>query len=91
MTAPPTHVEPLLAHIGSEFGALSKQLKAIACYVAQHPDTLGGEKIENLARSCNVQPSAVVRFAKHFGFHGYRDFKAVFRGDSSAGHALQRD
>ena len=89
MTQPLTHVEPLLAHIGSEFGTLSKQLKAIACYVAQHPDTLGGEKIENLARNCNVQPSAVVRFAKHFGFHGYRDFKAVFRGDSSAGHALQ--
>lgn len=88
MTAPPTQVEPLLAHIGSEFGILSKQLKTIARYVAQHTETLGDEKIENLARSCNVQPSAVVRFAKHFGFHGYRDFKAVFRSDASVHPSL---
>lgn len=81
MTPPPTRVEPLLAHIGSELGALSKQLKTIAHYVAQHRESMGGEKIENLARSCNVQPSAVVRFAKHFGFQGYRDFKAVFRSE----------
>lgn len=81
VTTPPTQVEPLLAHIGSEFGALSKQLKTIAHYVAQHRESMGAEKIENLARNCNVQPSAVVRFAKHFGFQGYRDFKAVFRSE----------
>lgn len=84
MTPPPTHVEPLLACIDSECGRLSKQLRTIARYVQQHHAAIGREKIENLARCCNVQPSAVVRFAKHFGFHGYRDFKAVFRGDGTA-------
>ncbi|MCX7275994.1 MAG: hypothetical protein NTZ15_01500 [Burkholderiales bacterium] len=86
MPTPPTRspdgVAPLLACIGRERDNLSRQLCSIARYVQQHPQHIGSEKIVNLARSCNVQPSAVVRFAKHFGFHGYRDFKAVFRSDA---------
>ncbi len=85
---PHSSVTPLLACIRSESGQLSRQLRVIAGYVQQHPHSIAREKIENLARSCNVQPSAVVRFAKHFGFHGYRDFKAVFRGDASAHPSL---
>jgi DNA-binding MurR/RpiR family transcriptional regulator len=88
LTTPPTRVAPLLACIGSESGRLSRQLRIIARYIEQHHAAIGREKIENLARSCNVQPSAVVRFAKHFGFHGYRDFKAVFRSDAGEPHAL---
>jgi len=79
LATPPTNVAPLLACIGSESMRLSRQLHVIARYVQQHHNSIAHEKIENLARNCNVQPSAVVRFAKHFGFHGYRDFKAVFR------------
>jgi len=79
-TPPPQpSVEALLERIGTEFAYLSKQLKTIARYVEHHHDVIGLEKIENVARRCSVQPSSVVRFAKHFGFNGYRDFKAVFR------------
>jgi DNA-binding MurR/RpiR family transcriptional regulator len=28
---------------------------------------------------CGVQPSAVVRFAKHFGYSGYSEMQAIFR------------
>lgn len=32
-----------------------------------------------------VQPSAVVRFAQHFGFSGYSDLQAVFRDAYASG------
>lgn len=84
-TTTPAGVAPLLDSIGREHDQLSRQLYIIARYVLQHHRHIGREKIVNLAHSCNVQPSAVVRFAKHFGFHGYRDFKAVFQRDACTG------
>jgi len=72
-------VEELLTRIGREFGTLSKQLKLIARYVEQHRDHLGLERIQDVAERCAVQPSAVVRFAKHFGYSGYSEMQKVFR------------
>ena len=72
-------VDALLARVGSEFPGLSRQLKQIARYVEQHRDHLGLEKIQDVAERCDVQPSAVVRFAKHFGFSGYSELQKVFR------------
>jgi len=74
-----TAVDELLARIGAEFDGLSRQLKLIARYVEQHRDHLGLEKIQDVAAHCGVQPSAVVRFAKHFGFSGYSELQKVFR------------
>lgn len=72
-------VDALLARIGAEFSGLSRQLKLIARHVEQHRDHLGLEKIQDVAARCGVQPSAVVRFAKHFGFSGYTELQKVFR------------
>lgn len=78
--APPTAaVDALLARIGAEFAGLSRQLKLIARHVEQHRDHLGLEKIQDVAQRCGVHPSAVVRFAKHFGFSGYSELQKVFR------------
>lgn len=76
---PSPAVDALLARIGAEFNALSRQLKLIARYVEQHRDHLGLEKIQDVAARCGVQPSAVVRFAKHFGFSGYSELQKLFR------------
>lgn len=76
---PSPAVDALLARIGSEFHDLSRQLKLIARYVEQHRDHLGLEKIQDVAARCGVQPSAVVRFAKHFGYSGYSELQKVFR------------
>jgi len=80
-TAPPATVttEALLERIGAEFGSLSRQLKLIARHVEQHRDHLGLQKIQDVAVQSGVQPSAVVRFAKHFGFSGYTELQKVFR------------
>ena len=72
-------VEALLERISVEFNGLSRQLKLIARYVEQHRGHLGLEKIQDVAARSGVQPSAVVRFAKHFGFTGYTELQKVFR------------
>ena len=78
-SAAASEVDALLARIGVEFDGLSRQLKLIARYVEQHRGHLGLEKIQDVAARCGVQPSAVVRFAKHFGFSGYTELQKIFR------------
>lgn len=72
-------VDQLIARITAEYEQLSKQLKVIAKYVEQHRDHIGLEGIQQVAAQCQVQPSAVVRFAKHFGFSGFSEMQAIFR------------
>ena len=77
--APPKTIERLLKDISAEFEGLSKQLKLIARHVEQHRDHLGLEGIQDVAEHCGVQPSAVIRFAKHFGFSGFSEMQKLFR------------
>jgi DNA-binding MurR/RpiR family transcriptional regulator len=72
-------VERLLKQISAEYEQLSKQLKLIARYVEEHRDHIGLDGIQDVAQHCGVQPSAVVRFAKHFGFSGFSEMQKVFR------------
>ncbi len=72
-------VDQLIARITAEYEQLSKQLKVIAKYVEQHRDHIGLEGVQQVAAQCQVQPSAVVRFAKHFGFTGFSEMQAIFR------------
>ena len=78
-SGPPKTIERLLKEISSEFDSLSKQLKLIARYVEQHRDHIGLEGIQDMAEHCGVQPSAVIRFAKHFGFSGFSEMQKIFR------------
>lgn len=72
-------VNQFIARVTEEYDTLSKQLKVIAKYVERNPDHVGLEGIQELASHCQVQPSAVVRFAKHFGFSGFSEMQAIFR------------
>jgi DNA-binding MurR/RpiR family transcriptional regulator len=78
-SSPKTTVSQLLKRVSQEYEALSKQLKLIARHVELHRDHLGLEGIQDVASQCGVQPSAVVRFAKHFGFSGYSELQRIFR------------
>ena len=71
--------ERLLGAIRDEFGSLSRQLKLIARYIEQHRDHIGLDRIQDVAERCGVQPSAVIRFAKRFGFSGYTEMQKIFR------------
>ncbi len=78
-----TSVESLIRHISSEYDVLSKQLKIIARYVEEHKDHIGLDGVQHVAQQCCVQPSAVVRFAKHFGYSGYSEMQAIFKAGIS--------
>ena len=82
-------VDALLERISTEFNGLSRQLKLIARYVEQHRDHLGLDKIQEVAERSGVQPSAVVRFAKHFGFSGWTELQKIFR--DGIAHQLATD
>lgn len=84
-------VGQLIKRISSEYDTLSKQLKVIARHVEKHRDHIGLDGIQQLAAQCGVQPSAVVRFAKHFGFSGYSEMQAIFRADLSRQIAPSRN
>src|SRR5262245_53172859 len=78
-TDKPATVDQLLKRISDEYDDLSKQLKIIGRYVERHRDQLGLDGIQEVAGQCEVQPSAVVRFAKHFGFSGFTELQRIFR------------
>jgi DNA-binding MurR/RpiR family transcriptional regulator len=77
--SPHASEEALLQAIARDFDRLSRQLKLIASHVAQHRSHLGIQSVQDVANACGVQPSAVMRFAKHFGFEGYTALQRVFR------------
>lgn len=74
-----TPVQHLMQQIADEYESLSKQLKVIALYIEQHKASLMLEKISDIAAECDVQPSAIVRFAQRFGFSGFSEMQDVFR------------
>ena len=82
-TSPKMNADQTIKLISSEYESLSKQLKAIALHIEKNRDHVGIEGIREMARQCGVQPSAVVRFAKHFGFSGFTELQSIFRENLS--------
>ena len=81
---PTTELQPasdkdLLIAISRDFESLSRQLKLIAKHVETNRAQIALQSIQEIAASCGVQPSAVVRFAKHFGFDGFTSLQKLFR------------
>lgn len=72
-------VDTLMQQIADEYDSLSRQLKVIAKYIEQHRASLMLERISDIAAECDVQPSAIVRFAQRFGFSGFSEMQDVFR------------
>ena len=76
---PPQKYEALIDAISISHGTLSNRLKQIASFALEHPTTMGIETIANIAQSAEVQPSALIRFAKNFGYSGFSDMQRVFQ------------
>lgn len=72
-------VDELMQTILQEYESLSRQLKIIAKYVEQNRASLMLKRITDIALECDVQASAIVRFAKRFGFSGFSEMQDVFR------------
>ena len=78
-------VEELVQRIAREYDDLSRQLKVIAHYITHNRQQMVVVRILDVARACDVQPSAVVRFAQRFGFSGFSELQAVFRDAYASG------
>jgi DNA-binding MurR/RpiR family transcriptional regulator len=80
---PAKSVEDFLERLVREYPDLSRQLKLIGDHIEKNREHVGLERIQDVADQCNVQPSAVVRFAKHFGFSGFSEMQSLFRSNIS--------
>lgn len=86
-TTPPASAEELRAAILSRYESLSKRLQQIARYVLDEPNAMALETLAVLAERTGVQPSAIVRFAKSFGFDGATQMQRLFRDGLLSGTA----
>lgn len=85
----PATAEEFRALLLEEYDGLSKRLKQVARYVLDEPNELALETLAVIASRCNVQPSAIVRFAQAFGFSGASQMQRLFRdGLLSANSAI---
>lgn len=71
--------ETLREQIAADYDGLSKRLRLIADFLLQDPSAVALNTAANLGDEIGVAPSALVRFAKHFGFSGFSEMQAVFR------------
>jgi len=85
--AAPKSADELRAAILDRYDGLSKRLQQIARYVLDEPNELALETLQVIADRSGVQPSAIVRFAKSFGFDGASQMQRLFRDGLLAGHA----
>nr|BFE96287.1 hypothetical protein GCM10020185_68230 [Pseudomonas brassicacearum subsp. brassicacearum] len=79
LPSPPINAERLLQLITDEYESLPRQLKRIASYMSQQSDRIMVDRISDIARECEVHPSAIVRFSQRFGFSGFSEMQALFR------------
>lgn len=75
----PASYEEMIHRISSQYDALSKRLKQIASYALDHPNEFAIDTIAETSRKARVQPSALIRFAKAFGFDGFSEVQKIFQ------------
>jgi DNA-binding MurR/RpiR family transcriptional regulator len=83
---PPASASELRDAIVARHATLSKRLQQIGRYVLDEPHTLAIETLAVIAERAKVQPSAIVRFAKEFGFPGASQMQRLFRDDLLQGN-----
>lgn len=65
--------------ISTRYETLSKRLRQIAEFALKNPNEIAIESIAVIASHAGVQPSALIRFAKAFGFDGFSDLQRIFQ------------
>ena len=75
----PETFDSLRQSIRDKFQSLSPHLQRIARASLDEPNTFALSTTSKIAGSLGVQPSALIRFSKEFGFAGFSDLQQVFR------------
>ncbi len=77
--AAPASFDSLRHAIHAIYESLSPHLQRIAQLALDDPNTFALETVVKLAASVDVQPSALIRFAKQLGYTGFSDMQKVFK------------
>ena len=87
-------VDELMQRVADAYDSLPRQLKSVATYIEQHRSSVMVDRTSDIAASCGVHPSAVVRFAQRFGFSGFSDlqdlFKQAYAGQNPSGQTYKQ-
>ncbi len=80
LASPPINAERLLQLITDEYESLPRPTQAHRqLSMSQQSDRIMVDRISDIARECEVHPSAIVRFSQRFGFSGFSEMQALFR------------
>lgn len=90
MTALPRY-DTLVHAITDAYPKLPNRLQGIARFSLDNPDQMALSTVAEIARACGVPPSAVIRFAKAFGFGGFLAMQRVYRERLVARSATYRE
>jgi DNA-binding MurR/RpiR family transcriptional regulator len=77
--ARPGSYEELRAVLASGSMRLPKRLRQVAVFLWQHPSDVALGTTVSVSSQAGVQPSTLVRFAKHLGYAGFSDLQALFK------------
>ncbi len=75
----PRDFEALRHFIAASPSALPKRLTQAVQFALSHPDEIALGTAASIASAAEVQPSTLVRLARHLGYTGFSDFQTVFR------------
>lgn len=78
-TPPPQNYEALRLEMTERYDSLSKRLQEIAVYAWDNPTVMAMETTSVIAERAGVQPSALIRFAKAFGYSGFSEMQGPFQ------------
>jgi len=76
---PPRNFDELKDHVAAGQSGLPKRLAQAAQFALSHPDEIALGTAASIAGAAGVQPSTLVRLARHFGYDGFSDLQSVFR------------
>lgn len=76
---PPQDYESLRAQMSERYNSLSKRLRQIAKFAWDNPTIMAMETTSVIAERAGVQPSALIRFAKAFGYSGFTEMQRPFQ------------
>ncbi|HVE51546.1 MAG TPA: MurR/RpiR family transcriptional regulator [Casimicrobiaceae bacterium] len=83
--------DDLARAIADAYPGLSNRLQGIARFALDNPDQMALSTVAEIARSADVPPSAVIRFANALGFAGYLPMQRVYRERIVARSATYRE
>jgi LacI family transcriptional regulator len=83
----PDTVEDVFRRLDGNSESLSKGARQIAQFMRDRPADMAALNAGEIADSCGVHASSVVRLAQAIGFSGYRELQAVFKQHFMSGAA----